>query len=82
MNENQETTTKHFPKVLVRSSRKVINEYVNVMRCLVLCISETIVSGSQACKILANVANLVFNQDWKLPLQNKEDKENNDVKRQ
>ena len=71
-NVNEDTTIKQFPKVLVRSSRNVINE--SVIRCLVQCLSETTVSCLQVCKIMANVANLVFNQDWKLP-QKKEDTE-------
>ena len=49
----------------VRTSRKNINE--KVMRCIVQCLSETTVSTSQVCKIIANVANMIFDQEWEVP---------------
>ena len=46
----------------------------SVVRCIVQSQSESTCSRMEVCKIMVNVANIVFHQEWKL-LDNKEDKE-------
>ena len=64
-----------FPKVKVRNSFKTFNE--SVIRCIVQSQSESTCSTMEVCKIMVNVANIVFHQDWKLP-DSKEDEEAKD----
>lgn len=66
----------HLPRMKVRTSRKNINE--KVMRCIVQCLSETTVSTSQVCKIIANVANMIFDQEWEVPAKVKATSEKNE----
>ena len=54
-----------FPKVKVRKSFKTLNE--SVIRCIVQCQSESTCSTLEVCKIMVNVANMIFQQDWELP---------------
>ena len=60
-----------FPKVKVRNSRKIFNE--SIMRCLVQCLSETTASTLEVCKVMTNIANMVFNQEWKMPERGEDD---------
>ena len=65
-----------FPKVKVRTSSQKIDE--KIMRCAVQCLLETTVSTRDVCKMIKNVANIIFEQDWVL-LKNKKDSCENDV---
>ena len=60
-----------FPKVKVRNLRKIFNE--SIMRCLVQCLSETTASTLEVCKVMTNIANMVFNQEWKMPERGEDD---------
>ena len=66
-----------FPKVKIRNTFKRLNE--SVIRCLVQCQSETTCSTMEVCKIMVNVANMIFHQDWEMPeIKDKDESTEND----
>ena len=67
-----QTTPMTFPKIKVRNIFKTFNE--SVIRCIVQSQSESTCSTMEVCKLMVNVANIVFHHEWKLP-DNKEDEE-------
>ena len=56
----------------MQNTFKIFKE--SVLRCIVQSQSESTCSTMEVCKIMVNVANIIFHQEWKLP-DNKEDKE-------
>ena len=53
-----------FPEIKVRTSRKLINE--KVIRCATQCLADYKVSLRDLSGIIVHVANIVFDQKWKL----------------
>ena len=53
-----------FPKVRIRTGHRSMNE--TVMRCVTQCLAETRMSSMEVSKVIVNVANMIFGQDWTL----------------
>ena len=61
---NIEGLSPAFPEIKVRTSRKLINE--KVIRCATQCLADYKVSQRDLSGIIVHVANIIFDQKWKL----------------
>ena len=51
-----------FPQVRIRKGNRTLNECL--MRCVTQCLAETRMSPVEVSKVIVNVANMVFGQNW------------------